>query len=330
MTTNPWLGKNSGFARGYDVYLRQLFLAGVELNALVLEQLDELDRADPRDDRPLYLYVHYMDAHAPYDPAAEFFDEPELTVEIEGEPVAGDELEQRYRQMELGTPAVRDHVHARYRAAVAEVDAAIGALRAALEERGLLENSIVVLTSDHGEAFGEHGTPVHGRNYYPEVYQIPLVIRAPGRLPQARGRAAARLIGVAPSILELAEIPIPDEFEGRSLVWARPDTPIDSPPAIGAVGLNDYVPDRDYLAVVTEDYLYVHEQTTGTRELFDLRRDPGAQHKLGIPHPASDELARLLLATDGGRIPQAPEVAVPPLLRSQLEQLGYFESSSEK
>jgi membrane-anchored protein YejM (alkaline phosphatase superfamily) len=113
-------------------------------------------------------------------------------------------------------------IHARYAAEVQAADAAIGRLVAELMKRGMWENTLVVLTSDHGEALGEHGVMGHVVNLYDELLHVPLVIRLPHGLRDSRLTEASetivRHIDVAPTILDLLELPRLARPSGRSLL----------------------------------------------------------------------------------------------------------------
>jgi arylsulfatase A-like enzyme len=261
-----------------------------------------------------------MDVHAPYLPGAACFAPPPLDVPGYG-PMPDKVLEGRYRKEGLSAPGVQERVEALYRAEIRCADAAIGDLLVEMRKRGWLDDAIVVVTSDHGESFREHGTTEHGWNLYPEVYEVPLVMVWPGRL--AAGSRVARQVSsidVGPTLLELAGLEVPGSFEGHSLL------PFGSGGqdgvAICAVGLNDYVPDLDYVAVVSREYLYIRERRGGAVEFYGLADDPGARKNLGAAHPAAGPLAAL--ATASAR--QTAETSrLDPETREQLKSLGYLQ-----
>jgi arylsulfatase A-like enzyme len=102
---------------------------------------------------------------------------------------------------------------------VAFVDAKLGEFLAALRQRGLLEDTVVVLTSDHGEGFGEHGALLHGFAPYDEIVRVPLVVRLPAKLRRWTGTVGqpVGLIDFMPTLLDLAGIEPPPGIQGRSL-----------------------------------------------------------------------------------------------------------------
>jgi len=314
INANPWLEGRYGFDRGFDVYESAIWSDAQALNRRALALASE-------GPRPIFLYVHYMDVHAPYTPDPRFFDEAPLPLPG-GQAVPDAELERMYRKEGFDAPGVALRVRRLYDAEIRATDAALGELLDGLEQRGLLANAVVAVTSDHGEGFREHGTTEHGCNFYPEVYAVPLVIRAPGRIPAGeRFSAQVRSIDLAPSLLELAGIPLPPGFEGESLLPGEA-SPLRDRIAIGAIGQNDYLPDRDYVAVVSPDRLYIRERRSGEVELYDLASDPGAQRNLGAAHPDAKRLAELVPAPDAPVPTQAP---LPPDAQQRLRELGYLD-----
>jgi len=314
INANPWLVADFAFDRGFDVYESPIWSDARALNQRALELASE-------GPRPVFLYVHYMDVHAPYRPEARFFEEAPLPLPG-GERLPDAELERLYRKEGLDAPGVALRVRRLYDAEIRATDAALGELLDGLEERALLANAVVAVTSDHGEGFREHGTTEHGWNFYPEVYAVPLVIRAPGRMPVGERIAAqVRSIDLAPSLLELAGLEPPAGFEGESLV-ARGGAPLRDRVAIGAIGQNDYLPDRDYVAVVSPDRLYIRERRSGEVELYDLRSDPGAQRNLGADHPDAKRLAELVPTEQA---PTPKQLPLDPEARERLRELGYVD-----
>ena len=316
INTNPWLLPRFGFRAGFDVYESPTGADAASVIALALKQVSQARH-------PFFLYLHFMDVHAPYTPDARFFDQPPLRLEG-GAAVPDDQLERAYRKRGLDPPAVVQRVKQLYDAEIRATDAALETLLADLRRLDLLDDAILVVTSDHGESFGEHGTTEHGWNLYPEVYEVPLVFRAPGRLPRGRRLAAqVRSIDIAPTLLALAELAIPPSFEGRSLTPMNPDSLRDRV-ALSAVGLNDYVPQRDYVAVISPDHLYIRERRSGTEEFYDLRSDPGALRNLGAD---SQQAAALAAWVRSGDVPAPNQIELDADTRARLEALGYLDTA---
>jgi len=224
-SANGLLSRRAGFDQGFDAYRAFLQLGGAadrlmrpakraaEITAEGLRWLDEV-RAS-RGAVPVFLYLHYMEPHTPYAPP------PALLERVRGAraPLDIEALNRAVILANLTPPspeALRDMQDA-YDAEVMAIDEGLRALAAALDARGMLETSLLVVTADHGEEFEEHGGMGHGRTLYDEVLRVPLVIRTPG---QTRGVAVERLVSsvdVAPTVLEVAGVPPRATFEGVSL-----------------------------------------------------------------------------------------------------------------
>jgi arylsulfatase A-like enzyme len=192
-----------------------------EVNREVLERLDAVD------DRPVFLYVHYMEPHAPYTPRAKHLDSLVGT----DRPGAGafatsDYLVQIARGQVAVSAARRQWLIDLYDAEIAGVDEAIGELLAELRRRDVLANGVVALVSDHGEEFAEHGGWFHAMTLHRESLAVPLVLRdwrsdAPGR----RVAEAVDLADVPTTLLALAGAATPAGMHGRDLLATRPLPP---------------------------------------------------------------------------------------------------------
>ncbi|MCA9738852.1 MAG: sulfatase [Gemmatimonadota bacterium] len=166
-----------------------------ELNAEFLDWVDSLEG------RPFFGFLNYFDAHAGYWSPPEFRER--FPADWEGE----------------------------YEAAIAYQDDRLGRLLDGLEERGLLENTVVIVTSDHGELFGEHGLHGHASSLYRNVLHVPLLIRYPAGVPAGRRVATpVSLRDVPATVTDVAGLDFEPAFPGRSLAryWtadpAAPET----------------------------------------------------------------------------------------------------------
>ena len=321
VNTNPWLMGKFGFDAGFTVYETLKigggrYTRGPDVNRVALDRVEEAPH-----DHPVFLYVHYMDVHAPYRPAAHLYSAPPISGP-DGAAIPDARLELLYRKRGLDAPGVQQRALDLYGGQIRTVDAAIGELLDGLEGTRGSRDTVYVVTSDHGESFREHGTTEHGRNLYPEVYEIPLVFHAPSRLPSGvRIEAQVRGIDVAPTLLSLAGIDAPASFEGEPLLPMKPGA-IRDRVATGAVGLNDQVPNLDYVAVVTPDSLYVRERRNDRVEFYDLEADPGALDDLGPDHPRARLLAKLEPPPGDAK---APRKTLDPEMIEQLRSLGYID-----
>lgn len=163
-----------------------------------------------------FMFVHLWDAHfdfIPPPPYDKMFD-PNYTGSISGKDFFFD------RRINAGMPE-RDlrHIIALYDGEIAWTDYHVGKMINDLKEAGLLEKTIIAVTSDHGTEFFEHGDKAHRKTLFDEVIRIPLIIRYPAILPAGvRVHAQTRLIDAAPTLLELAGLPAMENVMGHSLV----------------------------------------------------------------------------------------------------------------
>jgi arylsulfatase A-like enzyme len=146
------------------------------------------------------------------------------------------------------------------------VEDMIRAVIQALSDTGRLDNSYVVVTSDNGLLMGQHRLVHKKRNVYEETIRVPLMVRGPG-VRVGAASLPVQLIDLAPTLLDLAGVPVPDSVDGRSLVPFLRGTVPDSWRTDVLIEINDT------LAIRTPDWLYA-EIGNGDLELYDMRRDP--------------------------------------------------------
>lgn len=299
-TRKRWLGLFASEATAEDV------------NEAAIEWLD--GHAGRR--RPVFLWVHYVEPHAPY------------------------ELHERLARR-IGVAAGDASKSDRYDTEVAYVDQAVGALVRRIEgDRRLHGNTLVVFTSDHGESLGEHDYWGHGRHLYEPGLRIPLAYWWPGRIRPQRVESPATLLDLAPTVLGLLGHAAPDGFRGFD--WsgvlagtARPDPTRRTwyQAHKGAVlSIQEAGPARKdgllELAMVTGTRKEIVQVNQREHYVFDLSRDPGERRNLnGAGYRPSDPLAdwiahveEMLAAAD-----DAPAVNIDEEDVEKLKALGYID-----
>ncbi|MCC6929301.1 MAG: sulfatase [Gemmatimonadaceae bacterium] len=142
--------------------------------------------------RPFFAFVNYYDAHEPYEPPADY--ERRFASNVPLHRFVTDQSVRGARQLDKQsmTPAEIARLRDNYDASIAYLDASIGQLLDSLRALGVLKNTLVIITSDHGEQFGERGLFVHGNSVYRPVMKVPLIVSMPGRIPPGR-RVDARV-----------------------------------------------------------------------------------------------------------------------------------------
>jgi choline-sulfatase len=324
------LNRKFGFAQGFDLYddefkdrrssMKRAHWMGHEVtgefdrraDATTRRALDWL-RSSLRRDRPFFLWVHYFDPHAPYDPPEPY----------------------RSRFRPSGTSPL-DEAIAHYDGEVAFTDAELGRLVDALDAMGLKESTLVVVVGDHGEGLMEHQRMEHGLLVYEEAVRVPLLFRWPGVLPAARRVAGpVEMVDLMPTLL--------------AMLGLRGGTALDPQGReIGALltGQAGSDPERAcflqrrlYDAGALEDgiavkglkfgvragrWKYIVAPEEGTQELYDLAEDPDEARNVLASHEAeAAKLAADLAAWERRFARENASQEISEEDRERLRALGY-------
>ena len=332
-TANPLLDPKFGFAQGFDAYdAPKLRWKASEVRKRVSVWLATVwARRGPRP--PIFLYVHYMEPHSPYlgtPKLAELFG-PDALLSLP-------DVNRRLSNAAASPLSVaeRERMERVYDAEVAEVDAQIASLQNLFKLYGLVDPIFVVL-ADHGEEFWDHGGMLHGQTLYEEVIHVPLVVVEPGATT-GEVTDTVSLRDVAPSLLDLAGIPRPASFEGRSLRalltprsgWGRAWEAVTHPFAEPSTAVSELHPypgspshrSRRQRAIVRgrEKAIWTDD---GRVEFYDLAADPRERQPAALGTGARRRLEEALATIE--QQPAAPPMTVPldPATRDRLRALGY-------
>lgn len=311
-----------GFAQGFEFYKTFTGKTARPLNRNLVAWFNGLD------DRPFFGYLHYLDVHWPYTlipgkDAAAFG-----PVALDPEPPhGGDEADAWAATLETDRDVAA--LAARYDREVRVADDAIGELVAEMKELGLYENTIIVVLSDHGEGFMEHGRLQHGYPPYEEVIHVPWVMRLPERLRPAGSQSPAAtriddlagMVDVMPTLLDLAGLEPPEGASGASFAPLVPGA--------GPVGRPLFAETTEATAARRDDLKLIYF-VDGRREIYDLAADPGEQSPLetDCAGPCRElarelvafvrEMAEALAAARSGTAELSPEEI------EELKSLGYL------
>lgn len=291
-----------------------------------------LDWLDATGEKPFFLYVHYMNPHGPYGPRDFLLTEKESP----GKRLA-DHPRDKGGPYPLRPPAEPlpdkelEDLITLYAADIRYVDDAVGRLLAALDARGLRDETLVIFTADHGEEFYEHGSWNHGASAFQSVVHVPLIMSAPGLIPEGvRVGAVTRAIDVLPTALDLTSLQAPERAQGRSLRGylglGTPPVPI----AAYTEGAHHTLPEEiEIEAVTTEDWKLMRVSVAADEAvlLYDLAGDPNETADLAGSNPAMrDSLLRELDRWNrAARLysPETREIALDPATVEELRALGY-------
>jgi len=366
---SPMVGRQFGFGRGFRVFddhydrlssvrgqmvarstpfrlLRRTGIYGArDLDAE--RKADEVNAAAMRwierrrgSTAPFFLFVHYYDPHAPY--AA-----PERLLETHaGAGRVPYDLDLLLRGQYTLSAGARDAILEDYDEEIAYADRAMSRLLDALGPE-VVDRSLIIVTSDHGESFGEHGHWGHNILLYEDLIDVPFVVRPPGGTAEARviDDVIAQPTDIQPTVLAWLGIRVPAGTQGRDLAGIidpgahGPSQRSDEGPPVRQLAFAELARnvgwarrwgpalDRDLLAARAGRWKYIRS-SRGTEELYDLEADPAETHDLAAADPvALDSMRRLM---DSWRLTQTRHLdnenqELDEGLLENLRSLGYVQ-----
>jgi arylsulfatase A-like enzyme len=316
-----------GLASGFDTYVPAR--PSTASAHVLVDPVDRLDHAvsealswmRARKEKPLFLFLHTYEIHHPYTPDRALLRSMDPDY---GGPLGDEITVELLSAINDGRIALEkadlDRIVAAYDAELRSVDAAFGSLVDFLRREGLYNDAMIIVTSDHGEEFGEHGTVGwHAHSLYDELLRVPLLVKLPGSRQAGESVAAqVRGIDLAPTILDELRIPIPASFEGASLLSAMS----------GAGG----VPEE---AVSQKDVVLADETTSirtptwklSRKGLFHLPSDPLESQDVRAANPGTVRALSEALERHLNARPRPPvhRVEPDPELLRKLRSLGYVQ-----
>lgn len=317
VASHAFLTEHYGLQQGFNLVDEDLVVAASDFNRSItspavsdrgIRFLDAkaLDAQAGHDTtNPWFLWLHYFDPHAEY-------------------------MQHAGVSERFGT----DTQSNLYDGEIAFTDAHVGRVLEALQNNGLADNTLVIVTADHGEEFGEHGQQRHGSHLHQEVVRVPLIVRLPQHLRQVSGQlarvpAVVGTIDLLPTILDVCTLPVPTGLHGQSLTPLLRGEHMAPREILMEVS---WRANQDMRALRTGEwsyhaYDYPRARPTG---LYNIGADPYEQSDLcgALPtdaatHAARLEELRLQARADAARWPSAPRAAAAADTARQLQSIGY-------
>ena len=295
--SNPYMSAFLGWDRGWDVFYdsmedevepRMPYVRGNIVNQKAINWLSSYYKEESK--KPFFLWLHYMDVHEPYVPEKKYVDMIDPSVNL-----SQDEMYSLFENIllkrdvsDLGKVELLKKL---YEMHVREVDDYVKEFFGILEKFGLLQDSVIIMTNDHGDEFNEHGGLSHDDKMYSELIDTPLLIYDPGR---DKGEVCDTLVSnvdIPPTIIHLFGVDPVEKFEGHSLL------PLEDYPVKGCFGeaINQRSQrggdiEKDVYFYRQQDLKVIYRANLDRWEMYDLKEDPKELNNIVETSPAAEDL----------------------------------------
>jgi len=294
-----------GINQGFDTFSDDFDLSKYRSMGAELEKRAEVVLKDAEKwiqehkEKKFFTWIHLFDPHAEYEPP------PPYDRKYPDNPYAGE---------------------------VEYTDEQLGLFFKFLQEQGLYDKSLIIVTSDHGEGLWEHGERTHGFFVYETTVWVPLIIRAPGEFSQKRIHQVVELVDIAPTILDAFDTRVPKSYQGDSLL-----------PLMYPSGKEPFKKDAAYTeafysrlhlgwselqALYHKDWKYIRAPK---EELYNIRDDGAEKNNIAVKYPVEKEkikrrLLKFISEKSRNAISQVQTMTLDQKDRERLESLGYITS----
>ncbi|MFW2388885.1 MAG: sulfatase, partial [Polyangiales bacterium] len=332
---NGYVSDRFGFDQGWDDYSNYIRDGGSTEAKDVFEKAGNWIEAHK--DGRFFAYIQTIDPHVPYDPPGEYlraYDPSEYSGQVKPR-MTGDLLEKAKRKppQVVFDASDKRRLKALHDGEITQHDHFFGAFLERLSQLGLSEDTLVVVTSDHGEEFDDHGSWGHGHSVYQELLHVPLMFRLPNRLPAGvKVEDAVSTLDISSTVTELLAVPAMAANEGHALVGKMLGEPSSRP----SVAFSDFQDDR---RVITSNRWKLILRGNLTSTMFDLGADPLEKNQLDASaFPIGRRYSRMLLGQflgasnrgdwlsaeqKGGTQLEREDAEMDDTIREQLRALGY-------
>ena len=274
------LSKRHGFERGFDdfTYVKEI-LKLAEPTKVESKAHEWLSK---HNGKPFFLFLHYYDVHSDYHSLPRY--EEQFVRPYQG--ITDGSTRQlllfRKNMFSLDDDDAK-HLIDLYDAGIRQMDDGMARLFALLEKKDMLDNTLIIVTTDHGEEFLEHGGVLHGRTQFQEVIRVPLLIRGPGLPHSKRLRYITSLVDVMPTILTLQGISPPASLDGINLcpLWQKSNAQLPQRYIFSEADHNNTINDIKR-AIRHLQYKLHYDRLSKEVQLYDLSDDP--QEKVDVAH----------------------------------------------
>ena len=341
LIANPNIDTTFGFDRGFDQYKtlypkramgsRVTSAEMISIASFVVEEVKQFIDDAPAN-RPYFLFVLSIDPHQPYLPPEPYRTMYDRNAAL-GKAGQHDYIAAVDRTLAQGFTVSPEPMLALYRGEVTYADTEFGELLDWLRERRTIDETLIALTSDHGEAFIEHGERGHTKGIYDESVHIPLIVRYPTVFPAGtRRRENTDLMDLSATLADIAGADIPEYWRGRNLAQPIIDVP--------SFTMSHPAPIIQFTGIIDKNHKLIWNEISKSIEIYDIANDPLEQAPLDVVEHAAtiDSLLQSLkefrrasaslranLIDEKHKLGPREVPKVPDAIRKQLESLGYLE-----
>jgi arylsulfatase A-like enzyme len=324
LTFPGWVSPTANYLQGVDVHSES---ERSDTDLLRLAESFVSEHAD----RPFFLYLHFIDMHDYWfpqhlfdgiDPEALGLSDSFRSLQRMKIPEAYEALATTLNRPGVLTDRDLEYLRSVYDRRLVDTDRVVGELARRLDSLGLAERTLLVITADHGEQFGEHGRLVHGGDaFYNELIHIPMIVSNPARFPErVVATTPMTSIDLGPTLLGLAGLPIPAVFQGESLAGRTDEERV------------VFATDGRTWKAMSREWSFILSEVLGREELYHLASDPGETHNLADERHDMVQLGRQHVQQMRAVCSQHPylainvdEVVMDEEQMERLRSLGYVE-----
>jgi len=297
--SNPYLSDFFGWNRGWDKFYDSMeedvdekvpYIKAPEVN----EKVDTWLSTSFTKQKPLFLWTHYMDVHEPYVPDKRYIDIVDSSIDISEEQMFSlfkDVLLKR----DVSDKATVELLKKLYLAHVREIDEAVESFFTILKKNGILDDAVVIVTTDHGEEFGDHGGLSHDGKFFQELIHIPMIMYDSSLSSGKVSDSLVSTLDIAPTTVELFGLEPVSAFEGVSMVpigQHRRESVYGE--AVEKNGSHESGDEKDVYYYLEGNLKIIYKETDDSWQLYDLENDPKEMYNIISTSQYAEEMKEKL------------------------------------
>ncbi len=301
--SNPYLSGFFGWNRGWNVFYDSMqdevsdmipYITGNKINLQVKSWLEQYIQSN--NEKPFFLWTHYMDVHEPYIPKMKYLKMVDSSISTTEQEMF-DLFKNKLLKRDISDSKVVNLLYNLYRAGVRETDEYVKEFFNTLKQYNVLENSIIIITTDHGDEFGEHHGLSHDGKMYSELVDSPFIIIDYHREKKEICHNLVSNIDISPTILYLFDLSPEKKFEGHSLL------PVEQYPqngafgeAIGKHGNQEKESDKPIYFYRGNDLKVIYQESDQSWEMYNLNEDPQELNNLIDISDKSEDMKKKIMS----------------------------------